>query len=177
MGRRTFDVAGQRGWGDLENWMIFVDVICVLSLIQSKKSVRFLGPETYNSLSEHLKVNNTLTKFQNYANTRFGKNIPLQSKKNILRFKAWILSLLSNSESRTYLFKHQPYKMRTNYWVCLTILWDWRLKGYFVYWVLMLAFILFYLWSVMLWKLSNKLLVIFNSLAVSGIIYTEERRK
>ena len=88
MGRRTFDVAGQRGWGNLENWMIFVDVICVLSLIQSKKSVRFLGPETYNSLSEHLKVNNTLTKFQNYANTRFGKNIPLQSKKNILRFKA-----------------------------------------------------------------------------------------
>ena len=43
-----------------------------------RKTVRSLGTETWNSLPEHLKAENTLTKFQNYVNTWFGKKISLQ---------------------------------------------------------------------------------------------------
>ena len=57
------DVDGQRGWGGLENWTIFMDVICVLSLTYHDKTILiqqlFKGKifiTVYNSEAPFIKV-------------------------------------------------------------------------------------------------------------------------
>ena len=102
---------------------------------------------------------------------------------NICKFTTWISSLLSNSESRNCVKSVQirsfsdpnsgKYGPEKN-----SVFGHFSdRENLFCFNLLVFSFRWIFLWSLIGWSFSNKLLVSFSSLAVWGIIFPWERRK